>query len=96
MEVRTNRRRLELVGSSLGKRISNNAVLKATVIGFRESVTKAVSEEIDPSERYTVSTAKNLLRPPFPLDFLTRKSENSNQLGPCIEVMEVNIEGFGL
>jgi len=49
--------------------------------------------EEDPFE--ALSAAGQLIEPPFDMLTLALLPENNTELGPCVETMEVNIEGFG-
>lgn len=48
-----------------------------------------------PEDPFSNLYGNNVIEPPFPLELLTRLAEYSEALGPCIEAMEVNCEGFG-
>ena len=54
---------------------------------------KSKQLEEDPFE--ALSAAGQLIEPPFDLLTLALLPENNTELGPCVETMEVNIEGFG-
>jgi PBSX family phage portal protein len=76
---------------------SNRRTMRAVVLPVEKATppapgqSKAVVE--DPFEALT--EAGHALPPPFDLLSLAMMPEQNTELGPCVEAMEVNIEGYG-
>lgn len=72
---------------------------QATEYDVRAIVSKAsdmgLSNEIPEDPFKGMYGEQNVIEPPFPLELLTRLAEMSEALGPAIEAMMVNVDGFG-
>lgn len=70
--------------------IEPTKITKALAAGSGQS--KQVPEE-DPLT--VLADAKKVIEPPFNLFVLSTLPERNTELGPCVEAMEINIDGFG-
>lgn len=78
----------------------NVQVLKALIVGLDEAPPKPQPQnrgtsKAQPQEDYWLKHAEEFIEPPINMEFLATVEEYSTILQQCIEVMEVNIEGFG-
>jgi PBSX family phage portal protein len=78
----------------------NTQVIKALVVGLDDPPEKTSPQARGTSkakvqEDYWKQHAEDFIDPPINMEFLATVEEYSTILQQCIEVMEVNIEGFG-
>jgi PBSX family phage portal protein len=85
----------DAIRASKSNEVTRTAIVKATIIGEDEQggpgMTKTAPE--DPFSGLT--SDGRIIEPPFDMLNLSMLSEQNTELGPVIEAMEVNIEGFG-
>lgn len=80
---------------------SNNAnqrAIKALIIGpveKQEGAEPGQSQALPDDPFGEMVKAGHVIEPPFDMLTLAMLPEHNTELGPCIEAMEVNIEGFG-
>jgi len=89
------RKKLRLIKKGSKSSISNQRVVKATVIGVNKDLNGVLDGDLDDLERSPSTHHQKLIQPPFDPLVLTQLPENSSELGKCIEAMEINIDGFG-
>lgn len=83
---------------------ANKRAVRALVITARdESVSKsaagdgggAESKALSQDAFHNLAASGRIIDPPFDLFTLSTLIEQNSELGPCIEAMEINIEGYG-
>jgi capsid portal protein len=81
-----------------GMEASNKRVVKAIIVGPRvkDNVTNGEAKQIPTDDLMQQLIAEDkVLIPPFDPLVLAMLPENNSELGPVIEVMEINIDGHG-
>lgn len=80
---------------------ANKRALRALVIPIGKAAEPVAGEDVGPSKAlpedpfHDLIATQQLIDPPFDMLTLSMLPEHNTELGPAIEAMEINIEGFG-